>query len=60
MTDYGKGSVLGAAVTLPATSGVIMYYAGSMNPWITAGFIFINLVAFVILVGFVSRYLTNR
>jgi hypothetical protein len=58
MTDYGKGSVLGASL-LPATSAGIIAF-NPMHPFIIAGFIVINVLWLVLLAGHISRYLINR
>jgi hypothetical protein len=61
MTDYGKGAAVGAAaVFLPATSSVEMYFADKMHPWVLIGFFVLNTLWLVILVAQISRYYFNK
>ena len=60
MTDYGKGSVLGAASILPATSAAGIFLSGSTHPVIIAGFLTVSLLSIVYLAAHTSRYLRNR
>lgn len=59
MTDYGKGQVLGAAV-LPATSAIGILFADISNPIVLGGFIALNVLWLLLLVGQISRFLVNR
>lgn len=59
MTDYGKGAILGAAV-LPATSATGLLFADTLHPMVIAGFIVINVVWFILVVSYISRYIFNR
>lgn len=59
MTDYGKGQVLGAAV-LPATSAVGAFFANLSDPTVLTGFIVLNVLWLLLVVGQISRFLVNR
>ncbi len=60
MTEYGKGGILGLATALPATSGAGLFLADKVHPVIAAGFVVVNSVLFVLLLGHISRYLKNK
>jgi len=60
MTDYGKGSVLGAASLLPATSAAGVFLSGSTHPAIIVGFLTVSVLSIIYLVAHTSRYLRNR
>lgn len=58
MTEYGRGSVLGAATVLPFTAGVLLMDV--VHPLIVIGFIAISVISLIILVSYIGRYLINR
>lgn len=60
MTDYGKGSVLGAATVLPSTTAAGFILAGKVDSLIIAGLFTISALSLVMLVGYISRYAFNR
>lgn len=60
MTDYGKGSILGTATVLPATSALGIAVADKLHPAVLIGFIVINTIMFIILVSHISRYFFNK
>lgn len=60
MTDYGRGSVLGAATTLPATSAGVLLLSNGAHPAIVLGFIIISLISTIITISYLFRYLKNR
>lgn len=60
MTDYGKGSVLGAAAFLPATSGLAIALINNLDQWVLVGFVLLNVVWFVFMAAHISRFIFNR
>jgi hypothetical protein len=60
MTDYGKGSILGAATVLPATSALGIAVADKLHPAVLVAFLVINVVMFIILASHISRYFVNK
>jgi hypothetical protein len=60
MTDYGKGAVLAAATSLPATAAFGIALLDNIHPAIVTGFIIVNVIWFVLVVASISRYLVNR
>ncbi|HOV29741.1 MAG TPA: hypothetical protein PLD77_01545 [Candidatus Dojkabacteria bacterium] len=60
MTDYGKGSVLGAATTLPTTSAGVLLLSNGIHPMIVLGFIIISSISTLITISYLFRYLKNR
>lgn len=60
MTEYGKGSILGAATVLPATSGIGLLLANNANPVIVEGLLIISSISLLVLIGSISRYIVNR
>lgn len=58
MTEYGRGSVLGAATVLPFTAGVLL--VNVVHPLIVIGFIAISVISLMILISYIGRYLINR
>lgn len=60
MTDYGRGGVLGAATILPATGIAGLLFLDTTYPIVIAGFIAASCLSLMILLGYISRYLTNR
>lgn len=59
MTDYGRGSVLGAATALPATSGAGLLLIGHADPIIVSGLFVVSVASFIVLLASISRYLIN-
>ena len=60
MTDYGKGTILGTATVLPATSALSIAMVDKLHPAILVAFLIINVIMFVILSSHISRYFFNR
>lgn len=60
MTDYGKGTILGTATVLPATSAFGIAMADKLHPAVLVAFLIINVIMFVILASHISRYFFNR
>lgn len=60
MTDYGKGTVLGAATLLPATSATAVMLGNTLHPVVVTGFIVLNVLWFVMLTAHITRYIVNR
>lgn len=59
MSDYGKGSILGTATTLPATSALGLVYADQLPSILLISFIVISSLSFIITFGLINRYLAN-
>lgn len=60
MTDYGRGDVLGAATSLPATAAAGLLVMDSTHPLIIIGFIGVTCISLIFLAAYISRYLINR
>lgn len=59
MNDYGKGNILGAATTLPATSALGLLLHNNNHPVLLGGYFIISAICLIILLGQTSRYLIN-
>ncbi len=59
MNEYGKGLV-GAATALPATSAAGLMLADKVHPLIAVGFVVVNTLLLIMLVGHISRYMFNK
>jgi hypothetical protein len=59
MNEYGKG-LIGAATTLPATSAAGLMLADKVHPLIAAGFVVVNGLLLMMLIGHISRYMFNK
>jgi len=59
MTDYGKGSVLGTATTLPATSALSLFLVDKIHPVILIGFLVVSIFSLIVSVSLIARYLIN-
>ena len=59
MSDYGKGAVLGTAVTLPATTSAVLM-ASRANSTLVMGMLVVSAIMFVVSVGMMVRYAVNR
>jgi hypothetical protein len=60
MNDYGKGSVLGAVSILPVTAASAMLFFHQSNPLIVGALFGISLISLGLLLGHISRYISNR
>jgi hypothetical protein len=60
MTDYGKGTILGTATVLPATSALGIAVADKLHPVVLIAFLIINAIMFIILASHISRYFFNK
>ncbi len=60
MTDYGKGAVLGAATSLPMTSGIALSVSTTTDPMIVMGLLVISSISLIVLIGSISRYMINN
>jgi hypothetical protein len=60
MTDYGKGAVLGAATTLPATSAVGFLMMDGSHPYLVIGMIIVAAIALLSTSAYLTRYMVNR
>ncbi len=59
MNEYGKGLV-GAATTLPATSAAGLMLADKVHPLVAVGFVVVNTLLLIMLVGHITRYMFNK
>ncbi len=57
--ETGRGGVLSAATSLPATSAIGLVLTNHANPIIVAGVFAISMVSFTIVVGYLVRYSLN-
>jgi hypothetical protein len=59
MTDHGRGGILAAATSLPATSaGLIL--TNHVHPAVVAALFAISIISFAVSVTYVVRYMRNR
>jgi hypothetical protein len=58
--DYGKGAVLGAATTLPATSAAGYFLLNGSHPVIVIGMIAVGAISLVTTTAYMTRFLVNR
>jgi hypothetical protein len=60
MTDYGRGGVLAAATSLPATSAAGLILANHAHPAIVAGLFAVSVTSLAVVITYLVRYLVNR
>ncbi|HMS22677.1 MAG TPA: hypothetical protein PKA38_02825 [Candidatus Levybacteria bacterium] len=59
MTDYGRGSVLGAATSLPATTAGGILLANNADPILVGALFTVSFVSLIVLMGSITRFLIN-
>jgi len=60
MNDYGRGSVLSAAITLPATSGALIFLTEKTHPLVIWGYLLVCIISVVVLLYYLVNFLINR
>lgn len=59
-TDYGKGSILGAASMLPATSAASFFMYNHTHPAIIVAFVAVSIFSLIVVQSYLIRYLINK